>query len=53
MVAELVGVRLTCEDVLNSVGNDEVLVRDQAVDGLLITLWHCRLGHGRASDFLD
>jgi len=31
------------EDVLNSVGNDKVLVRDEAVDGLLILLGHGRL----------
>ena len=27
---------LTCEDVLNSIGYDEVLVRDESVDGFLI-----------------
>ena len=31
---------LTCEDVLDSVGDNEVLVRDQSVDWLLVLLWH-------------
>jgi len=30
----------SCEDVLNSVGDNEVLVRDQSVDWLLVLLWH-------------
>ena len=35
------GLVLTCEDVLNGVGNDEVLVRDEAMNRLLVALGHC------------
>jgi len=34
---------LTCEDVLNSIGYDEVLVRDESMDGFLIALGHSLL----------
>ena len=32
----------TCEDILNCVGNDEVFVRNEALDRLIIALRHCR-----------
>ena len=35
--------KLTCEDVLNSIGNDEVLVGDESMDGFLITLGYSGL----------
>lgn len=31
------------EDVLDSIGDDEVLIRDETVNGLLVTLRHCLL----------
>ena len=44
---------LTSEDVLNSVGNDEVLVRDEAVDGLVAVLGHGSFLFTRALEFCD
>ena len=35
--------KLTCEDVFNSIGNDEVLVRDESMDGFLIALGYSGL----------
>ena len=35
--------KLTCEDVLNSIGNDEVLVGDESMDGFLIALGYSGL----------
>lgn len=44
---------LTSEDVLNGVGNDEVLVRNEAVDGLVAVLGHGRFLFTRALVFCD
>lgn len=41
------------EDVLHRVGYNEVLVRDEAVDGLLVTLRHSSLLLACALDFCD
>ena len=35
--------KLTCEDVFNSIGNDEVLVGDESMDGFLIALGYSGL----------
>ena len=35
--------KLTCEDVLDSIGNDEVLVGDESMNGFLIALGHSGL----------
>ena len=35
--------KLTCEDVLNSIGNDEIFVRDESMNGLLVAFGHCSL----------
>ena len=45
--------KLTCEDVLNSIGHDEVLVRDESVDRFLITLGHSRLWDVSTVHFRD
>jgi hypothetical protein len=45
--------QLTGEDVLHRVGYNEVLVRDEAVDGLLVTLRHSSLLLACALDFCD
>lgn len=42
---------LTCEDVLDSICNDEVLVRHKAVDGLFVTLGYCLLWGCRTCNF--
>ena len=42
---------LTCEDVLNSIGNNEVLVGNEAVDGLLVTLWYGSLRGSGSRNF--
>ena len=42
---------LTCEDVLNGIGNNEVLVGNEAVDGLLVTLWYGRLRDSGSRNF--
>ena len=42
---------LTCEDVLDGVGNDEVLVGDETVDGLVVALGHGRLSFSATIEF--
>ena len=42
---------LTCEDVLDGVGNDEVFVGDETLDWLLVTLRHGRFGNTRTLEF--
>ena len=44
---------LTSEDVLNSVGNDEVLVGNETVDGLVAILGHGGFLFTRALVFCD
>ena len=44
---------LTCEDVLNGVGNNEVLVGNETVDGLLIALWYGSLRGHISCNFTD
>ena len=44
---------LTSKNILNSVGNDEVFVRNKSMDGFLVALGHSRLGCSSALEFSD
>ena len=45
--------KLTCEDVLNSIGDDEVLVGDESMDGFLVALGNSSLWDVTACHFSD
>ena len=45
--------KLTCEDVLYSIGNDEVLVGDESMDGFLVALGNSSLWDVATVHFSD